>query len=76
MAMPVGKMKWFNDCKGFGFIECADNQDIFAHQSAIIADGYRTLADGDVVEYECQCGPKGVKAVNVRRIQAAVEQQA
>jgi CspA family cold shock protein len=76
MAMLVGKIKWFNDRKGFGFIEGPDNQDIFVHQSAILATGYRTLADGDVVEYECQPGPKGVKAVSVRKIQAAVAPQA
>ncbi len=76
MATLVGKIKWFNDRKGFGFITGPDNQDIFVHQSAIIAQGYRTLADGDVVEYECQPGPKGIKAVSVRRIQAAVAQEA
>ncbi len=71
MATLVGKIKWFNDRKGFGFIEGPDNQDIFVHQSAILAQGYRTLADGDMVEYECQPGPKGVKAVSVRKIQSA-----
>jgi len=76
MAILVGKIKWFNDRKGFGFITGPDNQDIFVHQSAIIAQGYRTLVDGDVVEYECQPGPKGIKAISVRRIQAAVAQEA
>jgi CspA family cold shock protein len=71
MAMLVGKIKWFNDRKGFGFIEGGDNQDIFVHHTAIITDGYRTLEDGDIVEYECLPGPKGVKALSVRRIASA-----
>ncbi|MGC8541412.1 MAG: cold shock domain-containing protein [Phycisphaerae bacterium] len=74
MATVVGKIKWFNNRKGFGFIVGPENQDIFVHQSDIIADGYRSLADGDTVEYECQPGPKGIKAVSVRRIQASVDQ--
>lgn len=74
MATLVGKVKWFNEHKGFGFIEGPDNQDIFVHYSAITADGYRTLADGDLVEYEAAAGPKGIKAVCVRRVSTTVQE--
>ena len=65
--MPSGKVKWFNNAKGFGFI-VADGQheDLFAHFSAIQMDGYRTLKAGQVVRFDIVQGPKGLHAVNIR----------
>lgn len=65
--MATGKVKWFNDQKGFGFIESDDGQDVFVHHTDITMDGYRTLAEGDPVEFDVTQGPKGLKAENVRR---------
>jgi CspA family cold shock protein len=64
--MATGKIKWFNNAKGFGFIAPQDGgADIFVHFSAIQADGYRTLNEGQDVNYEVEQGPKGLQAVNV-----------
>ena len=65
--MPVGKVKWFNNAKGFGFI-VADNsdEDFFAHYSAIEMDGYRTLRAGQTVAFEVSKGEKGLHAINIR----------
>jgi CspA family cold shock protein len=69
--MAKGKVKWFNDAKGFGFIQVeGENKDIFVHHSSIKADGFRTLAEGEEVEFELIQGPKGPKAENVTRVQA------
>jgi CspA family cold shock protein len=69
--MAKGKVKWFNDAKGFGFIQVeGENKDIFVHHSSIKADGFRTLAEGEEVEFELVQGPKGPKAENVTRPQA------
>lgn len=69
--MATGKVKWFNDQKGFGFISSDNGQkDIFVHHSVIEADGFRTLQDGETVEYEAEDGPKGMKATKVRRAAA------
>ena len=65
--MPLGTVKWFNDTKGFGFIEEEGGEDVFVHHSEIKMDGFRTLAEGDRVEFEKMSGPKGAKALNVRR---------
>lgn len=65
--MATGKVKWFNETKGFGFITCDQGGDAFAHYSDIAGDGFRTLAEGDPVEFELQQGPKGAKAVNIRK---------
>ena len=68
--MARGKVKWFNDQKGFGFIESTDSGgDVFVHYSGIKADGYRSLAEGDEVEFDLTQGPKGPKAENVTRVQ-------
>ncbi len=68
--MPTGKVKWFNDSKGFGFIEQDDGgADVFVHQSAIQSDGFRTLQEGQRVEFEVGQGPKGPKADNVRPVE-------
>jgi CspA family cold shock protein len=68
--MARGKVKWFNDQKGFGFIEQDGGGDVFVHYSSIKGDGFKTLAEGDVVEFEVTQGPKGAKAENVTRVQA------
>ena len=64
--MATGKVKWFNDAKGFGFITRADGPDLFVHHSAIVAEGFRSLAEGQDVEFEITEGPKGLQATNVR----------
>jgi len=67
MARITGTVKWFNDAKGFGFITPEDgSSDLFVHQSAIQADGFRTLAEGAKVSFESEAGPKGPRAVNVQ----------
>ena len=71
-----GVVKWFNDAKGFGFIEHPSGKDVFVHYSAIEADGFKTLKDGEEVEYEIKEGPKGLHALRVQRsasAQAATE---
>jgi len=66
--MATGKVKWFNDQKGFGFIASEiDAKDVFVHHSVIESEGFRTLADGETVEYEAEDGPKGLKATRVKR---------
>jgi len=67
--MATGKVKWFNDAKGFGFITQDDGgDDVFCHHTAIVADGFRTLAEGQKVEFEVKKGPKGLQAANVRAV--------
>ena len=66
--MATGKVKWFNDQKGFGFISAeVDQRDVFVHHSVIESQGFRTLADGETVEYDAEDGPKGLKATRVKR---------
>lgn len=62
----IGTVKWFNDTKGYGFIKTDDGKDVFVHHSEIKADGFRSLKEGEKVEFELTQGPKGPKAVNVR----------
>lgn len=62
-----GTVKWFNDKKGYGFIEQASGEDVFVHHSVIQCDGFRTLAEGERVEFEVASGPKGLHAMNVIR---------
>jgi len=62
-----GTVKWFNGAKGYGFIQRTTGEDVFVHYSAIQADGYRTLNEGETVEYELLNGPKGLQAANVAR---------
>jgi CspA family cold shock protein len=67
--MATGKVKWFNDQKGFGFISAdTDAKDVFVHHSVIEGQGFRTLQDGETVEYEAEDGPKGIKATRVKRM--------
>jgi len=70
--MATGKVKWFNDQKGFGFITTEDNggKDVFVHHAVIEGDGFKTLEDGEVVEYDAEEGAKGLKATRVKRIAA------
>ena len=69
--MAVGTVKWFNDQKGFGFIARTDGaKDVFVHHSAILGNGYKSLKEGESVEFEVQEGQKGPNAVNVQRMGA------
>jgi cold shock protein len=63
--MAQGKVKWFNDAKGYGFIEQEGGEDVFVHFSAIAMDGFKTLAEGQQVEFEIETGNKGLHATNV-----------
>ncbi len=63
--MAVGKVKWFNEIKGYGFITTEEGTDVFVHYSAVEGDGFRTLNENDEVEFEITEGPKGPQAVNV-----------
>jgi CspA family cold shock protein len=66
--VETGTVKWFNDSKGFGFITReSGGPDVFVHHSAIQAEGFRSLSEGDRVEFEVVQGPKGAQAANVRR---------
>jgi len=64
--MATGKVKWFNDAKGFGFIVREEGPDLFVHHTAIVAEGFRSLAEGQQVEFDVTEGPKGLQATNVR----------
>ena len=66
--MAKGKVKWFNDAKGFGFIAQESGTDVFVHFTAIQAEGFRSLAEGDNVEFDVAQGPKGLQAQNVRKV--------
>jgi CspA family cold shock protein len=67
MSQEIGKVKWFNNKKGFGFIERASGGDVFVHYSAILSDGYKTLKEGESVKFTITQGPKGFQAENVEK---------
>ena len=66
--MAQGTVKWFSNEKGYGFIEREQGEDVFVHFSAIAMDGFKTLAEGQEVEFEIQTGAKGLHAANVQRV--------
>ena len=63
--MATGKVKWFSDKKGFGFITSADGKDVFVHHTGITGEGRKTLQEGDEVEFEVKQGPKGEQSIDV-----------
>ena len=65
--MALGTVKWFNDAKGYGFITQEGGEDVFVHHTAIQMDGFRTLKEGEQVQFDVTQGPKGLQAANVRR---------
>ncbi|MGC8559228.1 MAG: cold-shock protein [Phycisphaerae bacterium] len=75
MARLIGRVKWFNDRKGFGFVTAMNNQDVFVHHTTIRCDGFRTLKEGEMVEYEVEAGPKGLKATVVQRLQITARKE-
>ena len=65
--MATGKVKWLNDAKGYGFIARDDGPDVFVHHTAIQSEGFRSLSEGQTVEFDITEGPKGLQAANVRK---------
>ncbi len=68
MSRITGRVKWFNDAKGFGFIEREGGPDVFVHYSAIASDGFKSLKENDKVEFEVKEGPKGLQAASVTKV--------
>lgn len=68
--MASGKIKWFDNKKGFGFIAQESGKDVFVHHTAIIGQGFKTFEEGDIVSFEVVPSEKGLKAENVQRVQA------
>jgi len=66
--LAQGKVKWFNDAKRFGFLEQNNGEEVFCHFSAITGEGFKSLQEGDAVEFDVVKGPKGLQASNVRKI--------
>jgi cold shock protein len=66
--MEEGTVKWFNAAKGYGFIQREAGEDVFVHYKAIVSDGYKTLNQGDKVQFDVEEGPKGLQAKNVKKV--------
>ena len=66
--METGKVKWFNNAKGYGFIARENGEDVFVHYRAILAEGYKSLQEGDEVQFEVEQGPKGLQATKVTKL--------
>jgi CspA family cold shock protein len=66
--METGKVKWFNNSKGYGFIARENGEDVFVHYKAIVGDGYKSLQEGDNVQFEVEKGPKGWQATQVTKL--------
>jgi CspA family cold shock protein len=66
--MEQGTVKWFNGTKGYGFISRESGEDVFVHFNSIVGDGFRSLDEGDRVQFEVQQGPKGLQAANVQKV--------
>lgn len=73
--MKLGRIKWFNNEKGYGFIDGENGEDIFVHYSAIKQDGYKSLLEGQIVEYELLETEKGLQAINVKEVSSATVKQ-
>ena len=67
--MEKGTVKWFNNAKGYGFISRETGEDVFVHYKSIVGDGYKSLKEGDKVQFEVEKGPKGLQAANVSKAQ-------
>jgi cold shock protein len=66
--MEKGKVKWFNNTKGYGFVTRESGEDVFVHYRSITGDGYKSLKQGDDVQFEVEQGPKGLQATNVQKV--------
>ncbi|HAP36065.1 MAG TPA: cold-shock protein [Bacteroidetes bacterium] len=66
--METGTVKWFNNAKGYGFISRENGEDVFVHYKTVVGDGYKTLNQGDKVQFEVEKGPKGLQAANVSKV--------
>jgi CspA family cold shock protein len=73
--MVQGRVKWFNDSKGYGFIEVEGAEDVFVHHTAIEGEGFKTLAEGELVEFEVGQGDKGPQALNVKKAEEPEEEE-